>query len=139
MELKGANAIDKWRTLLGPTDSATARNEAPLSVRAKFGTGKKKRGCIKSILFCIYYLTIPSHLLLNILNTVNLMFCLFLVLDNTKNAAHGSDSSKSAERVRTEGDSPDISYFTRCMYFIFSQFTLHINHACSPRISHHFL
>ncbi|KAK2573756.1 Nucleoside diphosphate kinase 7 [Acropora cervicornis] len=56
MELKGANAIDKWRTLLGPTDSATARNEAPLSIRAKFGT------------------------------------------DNTKNAAHGSDSSKSAER-----------------------------------------
>ena len=28
------------------------------------------------------------------------MFWLFLVLDNTKNAAHGSDSSKSAERVR---------------------------------------
>lgn len=43
MELKGANAIDKWRTLLGPTDSATARNKAPLSIRAKFGTGKKKR------------------------------------------------------------------------------------------------
>lgn len=43
MELKGANAIDKWRTLLGPTDSATARNEAPLSIRAKFGTGEKKK------------------------------------------------------------------------------------------------
>ena len=55
MELKGANAIDKWRTLLGPTDSATARNEAPLSIRAKFGTGKKKSGCIKSIFFCIHY------------------------------------------------------------------------------------
>ena len=29
MELKGSNAIEKWRTLLGPTDSATARNKAP--------------------------------------------------------------------------------------------------------------
>ncbi|KAJ7377011.1 Nucleoside diphosphate kinase 7 [Desmophyllum pertusum] len=56
MELKGSNAIQKWRTLLGPTDSATARTQAPLSVRAKFGT------------------------------------------DNTKNAAHGSDSPESANR-----------------------------------------
>lgn len=56
MELKGSNAIEKWRTLLGPTDSATARNKAPMSIRAKFGT------------------------------------------DNTKNAAHGSDSPVSAER-----------------------------------------
>ena len=40
MELKGSNAIEKWRTLLGPTDSATARNKAPISVRAKFGTGR---------------------------------------------------------------------------------------------------
>jgi len=39
LELKGSNAIQKWRTLLGPTDSATARNQAPMSVRAKFGTG----------------------------------------------------------------------------------------------------
>ena len=39
MELKGSNAIKKWQTLLGPTDSATARTQAPLSVRAKFGTG----------------------------------------------------------------------------------------------------
>ncbi|KAM7444388.1 Nucleoside diphosphate kinase 7 [Porites harrisoni] len=56
MELKGSNAIEKWRTLLGPTDSATARNKAPISVRAKFGT------------------------------------------DNTKNAAHGSDSTLSAQK-----------------------------------------
>lgn len=56
MELKGENAVTKWRNLLGPTDSATARKEKPVSVRAKFGT------------------------------------------DNTKNAAHGSDSDISAER-----------------------------------------
>ncbi|EDO34502.1 predicted protein, partial [Nematostella vectensis] len=55
-ELKGPGAVDSWRKVLGPTDSATARNQAPLSVRAKFGT------------------------------------------DNTKNAAHGSDSTESAER-----------------------------------------
>ncbi|RMX48630.1 hypothetical protein pdam_00007997 [Pocillopora damicornis] len=42
MELKGANAITKWRTLLGPTDSATARIQAPLSIRAKFGTDTTK-------------------------------------------------------------------------------------------------
>ena len=42
LELKGSNAIQKWRTLLGPTDSATARNQAPMSVRAKFGTGMLK-------------------------------------------------------------------------------------------------
>lgn len=39
MELKGSNAIQKLQTLLGPTDSATARNRAPMSIRAKFGTG----------------------------------------------------------------------------------------------------
>ena len=42
LELKGSNAIQKWRTLLGPTDSATARNQAPMSIRAKFGTGMLK-------------------------------------------------------------------------------------------------
>ena len=41
MELKGSNALEKWRTLLGPTDSAEARNKAPLSIRAKFGTGRE--------------------------------------------------------------------------------------------------
>ena len=40
LELKGPNAIEKWRTLLGPTDSATARAKAPMSIRAKFGTGR---------------------------------------------------------------------------------------------------
>ena len=42
LELKGSNAIQKFRTLLGPTDSATARNQAPMSIRAKFGTGVHK-------------------------------------------------------------------------------------------------
>ena len=39
LELKGSNVIEKWKTSLGPTDSATARIKAPISVRAKFGTG----------------------------------------------------------------------------------------------------
>jgi len=42
LELKGSNAIQKFRTLLGPTDSASARNQAPMSIRAKFGTGMHK-------------------------------------------------------------------------------------------------
>ena len=55
LELKGSNAIQKWRTLLGPTDSATARNQAPMSVRAKFGTGtlyaQNQLSCCSSLFF----------------------------------------------------------------------------------------
>lgn len=40
MELVCSNAISKWRTLLGPTDSNAARKEAPKSIRAHFGTDK---------------------------------------------------------------------------------------------------
>ena len=39
-ELIGDGAINSWRTLIGPTDSAVARSEAPTSLRARFGTGK---------------------------------------------------------------------------------------------------
>lgn len=56
MELKGSNAVTRWRSLIGPTDSISAKREAPNSFRAKFGT------------------------------------------DNTRNACHGSDSDKSANR-----------------------------------------
>ncbi len=38
-ELRGQNAIEGWRQLLGPTDSAAARSQAPQSIRARFGTG----------------------------------------------------------------------------------------------------
>ena len=55
IEIVGDDAIAKWRSLLGPTNSETARQEKPDSIRAKFGT------------------------------------------DNTKNAAHGSDSVESAD------------------------------------------
>ncbi|XP_034036543.1 nucleoside diphosphate kinase 7 isoform X2 [Thalassophryne amazonica] len=37
MELMGDEAISVWKSLLGPTDSAVARKEAPQSARAKFG------------------------------------------------------------------------------------------------------
>ena len=40
LELVGANSVKNWRRLLGPTDSRTAREEAPGSVRAKFGKDK---------------------------------------------------------------------------------------------------
>ena len=42
-ELMGQGAIAKWRDLLGPTDSSVARSDAPLSIRARFGTGEIKR------------------------------------------------------------------------------------------------
>jgi nucleoside diphosphate kinase len=45
LELSGSNAIKRWRALLGPTNSATAREQAPHSVRAKFGLdGQKNAG-----------------------------------------------------------------------------------------------
>ncbi|XP_068085635.1 uncharacterized protein [Anabrus simplex] len=40
MELMGENAITRWRELIGPTDSAKAREEAPDSLRAMFGKDK---------------------------------------------------------------------------------------------------
>lgn len=40
MELVSAGAISKWRELLGPTDSNAARQQAPGSIRAHFGTDK---------------------------------------------------------------------------------------------------
>ncbi|KAF6727963.1 Nucleoside diphosphate kinase 7 [Oryzias melastigma] len=38
MEIMGDEATSVWRKLLGPTDSAAARKEAPQSIRAHFGT-----------------------------------------------------------------------------------------------------
>lgn len=38
IEIVGEDAIAKWRSLLGPTNSETARAERPDSIRAKFGT-----------------------------------------------------------------------------------------------------
>lgn len=37
MELVAPDAITKWRQVIGPTKSEVARQEAPESVRAKFG------------------------------------------------------------------------------------------------------
>lgn len=42
MELMGEEAVSIWRRLLGPTDSAVARREAPQCVRAQFGTDAVK-------------------------------------------------------------------------------------------------
>ena len=39
-ELLRSGAVSGWRLLLGPTDPAEAREEAPRSVRARFGTDK---------------------------------------------------------------------------------------------------
>jgi len=38
LELLGDGAVCKWREIVGPTDPAHARSEAPRSLRARFGT-----------------------------------------------------------------------------------------------------
>lgn len=42
MELVSENAIDKWRGLIGPTNTLTAKSSAPDSLRALFGTDGTK-------------------------------------------------------------------------------------------------
>lgn len=56
LELIADDSVNKWRALLGPTNSSVAKQEDPRSIRGLFG------------------------------------------VDGTKNAAHGSDSQKSAAR-----------------------------------------
>lgn len=41
-EMLGDSAISLWRNILGPTDPAVARREAPNSIRAKFGKSELK-------------------------------------------------------------------------------------------------
>ena len=41
LELRGPDAVRKWRELIGPTNSEKAREEAPASVRALFGTDQQ--------------------------------------------------------------------------------------------------
>ena len=38
VELISENAVEKWRTLIGPTSTQMARVNAPNSLRALFGT-----------------------------------------------------------------------------------------------------
>lgn len=45
MELVGADAIKKWRGLIGPTGTDAARKEAPRSLRAQFGTNNTQNAC----------------------------------------------------------------------------------------------
>ena len=42
MELVAPDAIKKWREVLGPTNSEVAREKAPQSLRARFGTDGQK-------------------------------------------------------------------------------------------------
>ena len=45
LEMKGEDAVRGWRRLLGPTDSAQARRDAPYSIRAKFGANVTRNAC----------------------------------------------------------------------------------------------
>lgn len=44
-EITGENAVARWREIQGPTDPAVARQEAPNSVRAQFGTDITRDAC----------------------------------------------------------------------------------------------
>ena len=44
-EITGEDAVARWRHVLGPTDSSVARQEAPGSLRAQFGTDKTRNAC----------------------------------------------------------------------------------------------
>lgn len=45
MELVAENAIQKWRSVIGPTNSHKAKQEAPGSLRAKFGVDGTLNAC----------------------------------------------------------------------------------------------
>lgn len=45
MELVAEDAIGKFRACLGPTNSATAKAEAPGTIRAMFGTDNTRNAC----------------------------------------------------------------------------------------------
>lgn len=45
LELMGVDSVRKWRELLGPTNTQKAREEAPESLRAVFGTDATRNAC----------------------------------------------------------------------------------------------
>jgi nucleoside-diphosphate kinase len=40
IELVGSDAINRWRSMIGPTDSQRAKEQGPHLLRARFGTGR---------------------------------------------------------------------------------------------------
>lgn len=44
MELVAPNAIQSFRDVIGPTDSAQAKREAPGTIRAQFGNDNMRNG-----------------------------------------------------------------------------------------------
>ncbi|XP_065180498.1 nucleoside diphosphate kinase homolog 7-like isoform X2 [Sycon ciliatum] len=45
LSLLADNAVSRWRELIGPTNSADARSQAPDSLRARFGTDQTRNAC----------------------------------------------------------------------------------------------
>jgi nucleoside diphosphate kinase len=43
--LEGPEAVFRWRTLMGPTNTAAAKDKAPKSLRAQFGTDGTQNAC----------------------------------------------------------------------------------------------
>ena len=45
LKLRRENAINAWRTLMGPTNSEAAKKDAPNSIRALYGTDIQANAC----------------------------------------------------------------------------------------------
>eukprot|EP00898_Chlorokybus_atmophyticus_P000054 jgi/Chlat1/1049/Chrsp110S01534 len=45
MELIATDAVQRWRNLIGPTSTMTARQSAPQSLRAHYGTDERRNAC----------------------------------------------------------------------------------------------
>jgi nucleoside-diphosphate kinase len=73
IELVGPDAINRWRSMIGPTDSQKAKEQGPHLLRARFGTG--------------------LNFIFDLISLIS-VHC----LDGTRNALHGSDSTTSAQR-----------------------------------------
>ena len=45
IELVGPDAINRWRSMIGPTDSQRAKEQGSHLLRARFGTGENQMHC----------------------------------------------------------------------------------------------
>ena len=90
LELSGPNAIKTWRELIGPTNSGTAREQAPSSVRVC------RLNSLRARLLGALYANDRRVLCCNALCCVPLQAR--FGSDQQRNAAHGSDGVESAQR-----------------------------------------
>lgn len=81
LELITTDAVKKWRTTLGPTDSQEARNVAPDSIRALFGKDKQSNAGHGSDSDISAIRVSARHLILLLLSLIHLFYhiCIFFI------------------------------------------------------------